>query len=210
MLLFCGGGGFLMKRHHVIIGNFHYKNHSCGRIWISKAVYHICCLYPLFHLQLLPVVSSAICFGFCYAMWEHRETLPLSSESQGGYLPLKMALKHKKDKSQQLQVASLVRVGACVCVCVDWCLQNVWMSRVKSWLLRRCQGAASVGVRYQRVISTEDMRGRLHRGCRVKAIVLCWHGLKFRGNHHSYEQWRVSWHRGVILDFPQSDREMAR
>lgn len=106
-----------MKGHHVIIGNLHYKKHSCGRIWISKAVYHICCLYPPFHLQLLPVVSTAICFGFCYTMWEHREMLPLSSESQGGYLLLKMALKHKKDKSQQLQVASLVCVVACVCVC---------------------------------------------------------------------------------------------
>lgn len=149
------------------------------------------------HLLPLSSISPTVtsCSKLCHLFWillhrEHREMLPLSSESQGGYRLLKMALKHKKDKSQQLQVALLVCVGTCVCVyvCVDWCLPNVWMSRVKSWLLRRCQGAASVGVRYQRVIRTEDMRGRLHQGCRVKAIVLCWHGLKFRGNHHSYEQ----------------------
>lgn len=135
MLLFCGVF-FLMKGHHVIIGNFHYKKHSCGRIWISKAVYHICCLYPPFHLQLLPVVSSAICFGFCYTMWERREMLPLSSESQGGYLLLKMALKHKKDKSQQLQVALLVCVAACVCVLTGVCR----MSGCHGWRVGSCGG----------------------------------------------------------------------
>lgn len=58
------------------------------------------------------------------------------------------------------------RMCVCVCVCHGW--------RVRAW---KCQGASSAGVRYQRVISTEDTRGQLHWGLCVNTIVLCQHRL---------------------------------